>query len=84
MTIFISLHYLKIMWHIIWHPGCAKQIFDPVQISLIMAAIAYVISPIDAVPDVIPVVGLLDDAMVVKFILDSFGDLLDQYEELCM
>ena len=34
-------------------------------ISAIVAALLYVISPIDLIPDFIPLVGLVDDALVV-------------------
>ncbi len=81
---FISLRYLKIMWHLIWNLECAKNVFNPIQITLIAAAVAYVVFPLDAVPDFIPVVGLLDDAAVMAFIVDSLGELLDTYEEMCM
>lgn len=37
---------------------------SPTTIALILAALGYTVSPIDLVPDVIPVVGLSDDAAV--------------------
>jgi len=39
------------------------------DIILIVAALLYLISPIDAVPDFIPVVGWLDDAAVAGLVL---------------
>ncbi len=81
---FINLRYLKIMWDLIWNLECAKDLFDPFQITMILAAVAYVVFPLDAVPDFIPVVGLLDDAAVMAFVVNSLGDLLDRYEEQCM
>ncbi len=43
------------------------------------ACILYFVSPIDLVPDCIPVVGKLDDAVVVKFALDACGPDLERY-----
>ena len=34
-------------------------------------AAAYVVSPIDLIPDVIPVIGWADDLLIVMFALDS-------------
>ncbi|NJL72636.1 MAG: DUF1232 domain-containing protein [Candidatus Competibacteraceae bacterium] len=38
-------------------------------IAAIVAALIYVLSPIDLIPDVIPVIGLVDDAMVIAVCL---------------
>jgi len=48
-------------------------------ITSIVAAIAYFVSPIDLIPDFIPVVGYLDDAFVIKLALDFAGDDLARY-----
>lgn len=84
MSGLIDLRYLKIMWHIIWHLDCAKKIFDFGEIAMITTAVAYVVSPLDAVPDVIPIIGLLDDATVMAFVIKMLKDLLDRYKEQCM
>jgi len=39
--------------------------------SLIVAALGFLISPIDAIPDAIPIVGLSDDLAVLLFVLDK-------------
>jgi uncharacterized membrane protein YkvA (DUF1232 family) len=39
------------------------------DIVLIVAALLYLISPLDAVPDLIPVVGWLDDETVASLVL---------------
>jgi uncharacterized membrane protein YkvA (DUF1232 family) len=44
-----------------------------------VAALAYVISPVDAVPDFIPVVGLLDDASVIAFVVSQIHHELNAY-----
>ena len=37
--------------------------------ALIVGALGYMISPIDAVPDAIPIIGLTDDLAVLVFVL---------------
>ena len=45
----------------------------------IIAALAYFISPIDAIPDVIPVLGYLDDALVVTWVMHQISDEVSKY-----
>lgn len=51
----------------------------PVRTILsIAAAVLYLISPIDAIPDFIPVVGMLDDIFIINFVWKQLGkDLMD-------
>ncbi len=44
-------------------------------------ALAYVLSPIDVIPDVLVGVGFLDDAIVVSFALKLIEKELDRYKE---
>ena len=48
-------------------------------IAAIIGAIIYVVSPIDAVPDFIPVAGWLDDAGVVAAAIASLGTVIASY-----
>jgi uncharacterized membrane protein YkvA (DUF1232 family) len=41
------------------------------SIAMAVAATLYFLSPLDLIPDVIPVIGLLDDALVVRFTLSA-------------
>jgi uncharacterized membrane protein YkvA (DUF1232 family) len=43
-------------------------------------ALLYVLMPLDAIPDAIPVVGLADDAAIVLFILRAIHDDLHAYK----
>lgn len=45
---------------------------------LVLAMLTYLASPLDLIPDWIPLVGLLDDLIVLALILDYFFEVLDQ------
>jgi uncharacterized membrane protein YkvA (DUF1232 family) len=63
-----------------WAKGEYKEI-PVLSIILAVAAIIYFVSPVDAIPDWIPVVGYIDDAAVVGFVIYSIkGDLEDFHE----
>lgn len=50
-------------------------------IAAIVAALLYVLSPIDLIPDFIPFVGYVDDALVVGACLAMVKQDLNNYEE---
>lgn len=50
-------------------------------ITIITATLLYVISPIDVIPDVIPVIGLADDAFVVTICLKMITTDIEKYKE---
>lgn len=47
----------------------------------IVGAIVYVITTLDAVPDIIPVLGFGDDIGVVAYVIGKLGKLIKKYEE---
>lgn len=51
-----------------WGTGRYKQI-PWKSMSLIIAAVLYFVSPIDAIPDFIPGIGFLDDAFVIAWVM---------------
>ncbi|RXP63501.1 DUF1232 domain-containing protein [Lutibacter sp. HS1-25] len=47
--------------------------------AIAIGALLYVISPIDAIPDMIPVFGLIDDASVIEAAVTSLSVVLVKY-----
>lgn len=39
------------------------------SLALIIGAILYFVSPIDAIPDIIPILGFADDAFIIAFVM---------------
>ena len=50
--------------------------------SLIIGALGYMISPLDVIPDAIPIVGLTDDLAVLLYVLKKvWGDVAPEIQE---
>jgi len=54
--------YLLALWKLFQHPDTPR----PVK-WIAVAVLAYAVSPIDLIPDFIPVIGLLDDLILIPF-----------------
>lgn len=54
--------HLVMLWHAFWHPLTPTYL----KVLTILTAL-YVISPIDIVSDIIPVLGWVDDFIIVSF-----------------
>ena len=50
------------------------------SIASIVTALLYVLNPLDLVPDMIPVIGVLDDAMIVTLCLKMVKKDLKKYK----
>ena len=48
-------------------------------IAFATAAVIYFVNPLDMIPDVLPVVGLLDDATVLGFVVSAIKDDLENF-----
>ena len=60
-----------------WRRGTYKKT-PKATIIKVLLAVGYVVSPVDLIPDFIPVVGYLDDIAVLKWVLSSIsGDIED-------
>ena len=51
--------------------------------SEVLSALAYFSEPEDLVPDHIPVLGFLDDAIMIELVAAEFKDDIDAFEEFC-
>ena len=59
--------YARLVW------GLARDPRTPMGLKLLLgAAITYVVTPVDFIPDVIPLVGAADDLTVLLLVLDLF------------
>ena len=43
-------------------------------ITMVAVGLIYLLSPVDLIPDAIPVAGMIDDAFVLKLIYDAIKD----------
>ena len=51
----------------------------PESLALIVAGLVYVVSPLDLVPDAVPGIGFMDDAVVVGWVIKSVRQELDAF-----
>jgi len=73
---------LKTMMSLLMDYSSGKYSEIPFKsIAAIAAAIIYFVSPVDAIPDIIPVLGFLDDAFVVGLALKMVREDLEAYRQ---
>lgn len=48
---------------------------------IVLGGLVYFISPLDFIPDFIPIVGYLDDATVIVYIIKRIKNEIDKFEE---
>lgn len=51
------------------------------NIILVVAGLLYFVSPLDLIPDALPLIGYLDDVTVIGFVLSTLGAELVKFEE---
>ena len=49
--------------------------------AIIVGALGYLISPLDVIPDAIPIVGLGDDLAVLLYVLNKIGNVSDEIKD---
>lgn len=49
--------------------------------AIIVGALGYLISPLDVVPDAIPIIGLGDDLAVLLYVLNKVGNVSEEIKE---
>lgn len=57
-----------------------EYIVDTKTKLVIAGALAYVIFPMDIIPDFLPIVGWLDDAFVLGFTINSISEEIERYK----
>lgn len=73
---------IKLLWDFITDVFNGKYRNVPWRmVTAIVAAVAYLISPFDLVPDFILGLGLLDDAAMLALVMSLFKNELDRYRE---
>jgi uncharacterized membrane protein YkvA (DUF1232 family) len=72
--------YIQTMLRLVRAYECGeyKQISDD-DLTLIVAALSYLVDPFDLIPDKIPFLGFVDDATVVGFVVEKTGQTLDEF-----
>ena len=58
-----------------------KYKISATTLAIIGGAIAYVVSPIDAIPDFLPVIGLTDDIAIVGLVITRLSKEISKYKE---
>ena len=72
--------YLQTMLRLIraYERGDYKQVSND-DLTWITAALNYLVDPFDLIPDQTPLLGFVDDAMVVEFVVDKTRQALDEF-----
>jgi len=63
-----------------WITGDYKEV-SLETIIVLVAAVIYFLMPIDAIPDVLPVIGYVDDIAVIGFVLASVKGEVDKFRQ---
>lgn len=76
------LKYIPLLVGMVYDFVSGKYKDAPVAtIISIVCCVIYLVSPVDLIPDVTPVVGFLDDIGVIKLTIDAVKSDIDKYEE---
>lgn len=56
------------------------RLVETKSIVLVMAGLIYFLSPIDLIPDFLPIIGYADDVALLTFIFNSLSDEIEKFE----
>jgi uncharacterized membrane protein YkvA (DUF1232 family) len=48
---------------------------------MVIAGLLYFISPVDLLPDFIPILGYVDDAFVISLVMNAIGSEIERYQQ---
>jgi uncharacterized membrane protein YkvA (DUF1232 family) len=51
------------------------------SMAMVIAAVLYFLSPLDAIPDFIPVIGFVDDAFIITFVMRAIRRDIQDFRE---
>jgi uncharacterized membrane protein YkvA (DUF1232 family) len=66
-----TAHNLRIHGHTVWLCARDPQLGWPLRIFALLIA-GYALSPVDLIPDFLPIIGLLDDAILIPLAIWAF------------
>ena len=49
--------------------------------TMVIAGLLYFISPVDLLPDFIPILGYVDDAFVISLVMNAIGSEIERYQQ---
>lgn len=70
---------LKLMINMVRDVTKGRYSVNKVDLAMLIGAVIYVVSPVDAIPDIIPVLGWTDDIGVLAFVVKKCSDTLKDY-----
>ncbi|WP_448377293.1 YkvA family protein [Fervidobacterium sp.] len=73
------LEKLKMLFGIVKYALSGEFTVDKIKLAAIIGALIYILSPVDAVPDFIPVAGQADDLGVLIALLRFIADVIEDF-----
>lgn len=75
------LNQAKLLWIMLKDPDFSMELSSK---AIIVAGLLYFVSPLDLLPDVIPLIGLLDDATMLSIVVSAMSGELERYGEFIL
>lgn len=58
------------------------QDYSAKSLLMLVAGMIYLLTPLDVIPDILPIMGFADDAAVIAWLFKEMNNELDKYKEL--